>query len=763
MKETKNIILFGAGQSGKSALFYFGMEQVFCFVDNNPKLSGSEVEGVPVISFAQLQEIYQQYRIIIAMDAAKSLVVARQLEEGGITSYEFFLKILEADQKWQNFTVSTTSRPADGAKKAENSVLMIAYDFPPLSGSGVFRSLKFAKYLPQFGWQPTVFAADRPRIDWSYADQSLLHEIPDSVDVIRLTDPVSTMQELNLAEMEKQLIPFLHEILQSNPKAETLFSTFLQSGTGVAEMLVFPCTELMWTYKVVQYIEQNLDVQQFQAVYTTSPPRSSHLAGAYLKEKYGIPWVADFRDPWSDNPELDFDLNTPKGQLMQYLEAILVEKADCSLTINQELVEKYINRFGLGREKIISITNGYDEEDFTSLRFPAEQTKFFTINYSGILYEKRGIHSVLEALHQLADEGSINLDLVRLRIVGDSKQYDPKKAAKPFGLENIITETGYLSHTEALQSNLDSNLLLLMVGDGEKYKVTTTGKIFDYLRSGRPILAIGPRGGVVDCILQETGHGNVFHSKQIPEIKEMLLREYQKWQSGAADQPLRSPKIQGFERRLLTKQLAELFSKLSFQQMGGGDEFSNQIYDDCYQSGGANGNYHKHYTQSMYYLSWKSAMTYIQKLDPSTKILEVGCGVGQFANMLFDQGFTNYTGFDFSEEAVKWAKQTNAPYADRFFTADAFETELITKQYDLVICFEVLEHLWKDLELLERIPSGTPLLLSLPNFDDPYHVRYFQSEDEVRQRYRQVMRIADIKTTILDVYSWLYYIWGEKL
>lgn len=165
----------------------------------------------------------------------------------------------------------------------------------------------------------------------------------------------------------------------------------------------------------------------------------------------------------------------------------------------------------------------------------------------------------------------------------------------------------------------------------------------------------------------------------------------------------------------------------------------------------------------MYYLSWKSAMTYIQKLDPSTKILEVGCGVGQFANMLFDQGFTNYTGFDFSEEAVKWAKQTNAPYADRFFTADAFETELITKQYDLVICFEVLEHLWKDLELLERIPSGTPLLLSLPNFDDPYHVRYFQSEDEVRQRYRQVMRIADIKTTILDVYSWLYYIWGEKL
>ena len=86
MKETKNIILFGAGQSGKSALFYFGMEQVFCFVDNNPKLAGSEVEGVPVISFAQLQEIYQQYRIIIAMDAAKSLVVARQLEEGGITS-----------------------------------------------------------------------------------------------------------------------------------------------------------------------------------------------------------------------------------------------------------------------------------------------------------------------------------------------------------------------------------------------------------------------------------------------------------------------------------------------------------------------------------------------------------------------------------------------------------------------------------------------------------------------------------------------------
>jgi len=553
----KKVILFGAGQIGKKALSYFGKEKVYCFVDNAPKLAGSRIEGVPVISFEQLKEIYQGYRLMISMDVVKSLVVAVQLEEAGIAEYELFLKILERDKKTQPL-VSASRINGRTHTKAEKNVLMITYHFPPLSGSGVFRSLKFAKYLPQFGWDPIVLGADRARADWRYVDQSLLDEIPDSVDVIRIADPVGSLQDTSLMEKKGSLLPFLHEILECDPEAEALFSSFLQSRTGTMEMLVFPCTALLWAYQVVQYIEQNLDIRNIQAVYTSSDPYSAPLVGHYLKRKYGLPWLADYRDPWTGDPALGSDLDRPRNDLLYHLESILLEQADCNMTVSQEAVEDYVKRFGIAREKMISITNGYDEADYVDLKIPTKRLSHFTINYSGLLHVGRSIDAVLEALQQLGDEGSIDLDCVRFRIVGDSRQYEPKAVARKFGLGSIMIETGYISHKEALQTNLESSLLLLLVGgDDEQYKQIYTGKFFDYLRSGRPILALGPKDGAVDRTLRETGHGETFRSTQIPEIKAMILREYQRWQSGQVVPLLHSPKIEQFERKYLTGQLAE--------------------------------------------------------------------------------------------------------------------------------------------------------------------------------------------------------------
>jgi len=557
MKGTNKIILFGAGQIGKKALSYFGKEKVYCFVDNNPKLAGGRIEGVPVISFERLKEIYQEYRLVISMDVVKSLVVGVQLEEAGIRKYTLFLKILEGDNEWQAAAVASKIN-VDAPRNAGKNVLMITYQFPPLSGSGVFRSLKFAKYLPQFGWNPIVFAADRPRADWRYVDQSLLDEIPDNVDVIRITDPVGSLQETSLMEKKEFLLPFLHEILKCDPEAEALFSSFLQSPTGTMEMLVFPCTALLWAYQVLQYIEQNLDIRNIQAVYTSSDPYSAPLVGYYLKRKYGLPWLADYRDPWTGDPTWGFDLNRPHNKLLYHLEAILLEQADRNITVSQEAVEDYVRRFDLVQANIISITNGYDEADYVNLKIPTKRLSHFMINHSGLLHVGRSIDAVLEALQQLGDEGSIDLDCVRFRIVGESRQYEPKAVARKFGLESIIIETGYISHKEALQANLESNLLLLLVGgEDEKYKMAYTGKIFDYLRSGRPILALGPKDGAVDRVLRETGHGETFRSTQIPEIKAMILREYRRWQSGQAVPLLHSPKIERFERKYLTGKLAE--------------------------------------------------------------------------------------------------------------------------------------------------------------------------------------------------------------
>lgn len=645
-----------------------------------------------------------------------------------------------------------------------NRVLMAAYFFPPLSGSGVFRSLKFAKYLPEFGWQPTVISTDQPPSGWKFEDQSQVSEIPKDMEVVRIPDEISTGRNMTIAgERVQELLDFLRSVVRYSPEADRIFAQMAQSKEGTAQLLTFPCASLSWAYDVVQYIEKNINLEQFQAVYTTSGPASAHLIGFYLKQKYGISWVADYRDPWTFNAYgAEYDPKNTYHKFLYELESVLLHQADCNLTIADDMIPSYQQNFHLPPEQIASITNGYDEADFSDLPLPACRTEKFTINYSGVLYtDQRSIKPVLEALRQLGREGKMELSQVCFRIVGVGVE-EYGAVARPYGLEHILAQTGYLSHRDALLSNLNADLLLLLVGDGAKFRHVFTGKFFDYLRSGRPILALAPKDGAVDRVLRESGHGETYLSTEIPKIKAMILREYRKWKRGEVPELLHSPVIERFERKTLTRQLADVLERTK-DAPSEYLELSSSLYDDSYQSGGTDGNYHQHYTRSFYYLSWQHAMSYLEPMDRSVSILEIACGAGQFAGMLFDCGFRNYTGFDYAAEGVALAKKNNPEYAGRFFVADAFQTGLLQKKYDLVICFEALEHIQNDIGLLQRICPGTRMLLSVPNFDDPYHVRYFKNPIEVRERYGQVMRIFDISVSMLSRTNCLYYIWGEKL
>lgn len=651
------------------------------------------------------------------------------------------------------------------AEQRGGRALMVAYYFPPLSGSGVFRSLKFAKYLPQFGWQPTIISTDKPPNGWKFEDQSQVLEIPESVEVIRIPDRISTGREISISgDRAQAMLGFLRNAVRCSPDADEMFSQMTQSEKGIVELLTFPCPALSWAYDVVQYIEKNIDLEKFQVVYTTSGPASAHLVGFYLKQKYGIPWVADYRDPWTYNAYgADYDPGNPYHKFLFELESVLLRQADCNLTIADEMVQSYRQQFALPREKIVSITNGYDEADFAELPLPKGRTEKFTINYSGILYtDQRSIKPILTALQQLGKDKKIDLSRVCFRIVGIGTD-NCFSIARKYDLDHVMVQTGYLSHRDALLSNMNADLLLLLVGDDAKFRHVFTGKFFDYLRSGKPILALAPKGSVVARTLRETGHGEAFLSTQTGQIKAMILREYRKWEKNEKSEFLHSHKIERFERKILTHQLMDILEQVTHSGNGNSLEIPNDIYNKSYQSGGAGGNYHQHYKNSFYYSSWKEAMTYLKGMDRSSSILEIACGAGQFAGMLFDNGFTNYVGFDFSEEGVSLAKANNPQFADLFLVDDAFTSELLGKQYDLVICFEMLEHISKDLELLERVRPGTPVLLSVPNFDDPYHVRYFRTAAEVRKRYQKVIHISDIKCVKLTETNCLYYIMGKRI
>ena len=445
------------------------------------------------------------------------------------------------------------------AEQKGGRVLMAAYYFPPLSGSGVFRSIRFAKYLPLFGWEPTVISTDRPPNGWNFLDKSQLSEIPKEMNVVRIPDRISTGRETTLDRSRVQsILGFLRGVLRFSPEADRIFSQISRSQEGITHLLTFPCAALAWAYDVVQYLEKHTDLEQFQVVYTTSGPASAHLIGFYLKQKHGIPWVADYRDPWTFNAYgTVYDPSNIGQRLLFELESVLLHQADCSLTVEASLVQEYVQNFGLPAEKMVSITNGYDEENFSTLNVSA-QTDRFTINYSGLLYSgHRNIEPILQAVQQLCAENKLSLSDIRFRVVGNAVP-ENVAAAQRYGLSSALVQTGYLSHRAALQSNLDSDLLLLLIGEGENLKSFYSAKIFEYLRSGKPILAIAPKGGVVEQLLLESEHGSAFSARQIPEIKAMILNEYLKWKSGRGGPLLHSPAIEKFEGKCLTRQLADV-------------------------------------------------------------------------------------------------------------------------------------------------------------------------------------------------------------
>ncbi len=561
----RQIILFGAGKYGRAALNYFGRENIFCFSDNNKLIEGQRVLDVPVISFERLREIHGDYDIVISTGAEVLFAIAAQLEEAGIHNYRSFLKILEGEGHSEfapKPEQAAFHEPPDDCRQ----VLMAAYYFPPLSGSGVFRSIKFAKYLPQFNWWPAVISTDRAPLEMNYMDESLLEEIPAGMNVIRIPDPVYTMRMTSFpTETGTALIDFLKAVLQSDPEAIEMAGSLSQTKVGRAKLLTFPCPALLWAYEAIRYIEKHINLSKFQVIYTTSSPYSAHLIGFYLKQKYGIPWVADYRDPWTDVSQKELGFISSNDRLLVRLEEILLKAADCNISVERHFALSYVKRFSISVEKSITITNGYDENDFSGLLEPERHPPKFTITHSGLIHVKPQVTAFaafLEALHQLIDEQKIDLANIQLRMIGKMTG-ESRAVLRNYDWGDALVETGYLSHQEALAENYDSNILLLPGGDADSIKFAYTGKFFDYLRSGRPILAVVARDSVIAQALRENGHGAAFLSTQLLEIKQFILREYQIWQRGGKRELLHSPLIEQFERKSLTGQLAEVFETIA--------------------------------------------------------------------------------------------------------------------------------------------------------------------------------------------------------
>ena len=407
------------------------------------------------------------------------------------------------------------------------------------------RWLKFTKYLPEYGWEPTVLTVKEENASYAQWDNTLADEIDPSLRVIRTSsfEPYS----LYLRISGKKEIPYGGF---TNEGRVTLFQKLTRFIRG---NFFIPDPRRGWNRSAVKAAMKLLKEEKFDAVVTTGPPHSTHLIGYRLKKNTGIKWIADFRDPWTD---IYYYKDLSHSVLAKWydkkLEKKILVSCDKIITVGNEIKELLRSKSGkLANEKFKVITNGFDHSDFEG--FKNGSSERFTITYAGTISSYYRLDGFVSALESLPEDIRNN---VFVRFVGNMSQ-NIIHLFEHAGLSSQLEYIGYVSHEKSIGYLFESSVLLLLIPDVQENKGILTGKFFEYLATGKPILAIGPTDGDVAHILKETGAGFIANYDNSFALNEKIKELYANYQMGNVETPSRE--IEKYSRKYLTGKLVDVF------------------------------------------------------------------------------------------------------------------------------------------------------------------------------------------------------------
>lgn len=394
----------------------------------------------------------------------------------------------------------------------KKKVLILTYYFPPSGGSGVQRWLKFVKYLPQLGFEPIVLTVDEKYASYPQIDESLCADIPENVRVIR-TKTKEVLRFYKRVSPNGEL-PHTGFANEKSPNMVQKISRFIRGN------FFLPDPRKGWNKYAVKEASRLIQEEGVSTVITTSPPHSTQLIGLELKRRYPhIKWVADLRDPWTDiyyNKEL-YQTSHAKKINAEYERSVL-ETADAIVTVSSECESNFRSK----TKQLLPISvipNGYDPDDFAAFNIVSEDAETrdkFTISYVGALSPVYETETFCRSVKRLTPEQKSR---IKLRFVGGAHE-----AAKA-EIEKLGVETewvGYVSHSEALRYMVDSDLLLLLLPNQTENKGIVTGKIFEYMASGNPVLMIGFPDGDAAKILSPYQQGGVFNFGEFKAVSEYI-------------------------------------------------------------------------------------------------------------------------------------------------------------------------------------------------------------------------------------------------
>ena len=420
-------------------------------------------------------------------------------------------------------------------------VLIITYYWPPSGGAGVQRWLKFAKYLPEFGWQPVILTVDPRYASYPQRDESLAAEI-DPHCIVYTTKSFELYNAYKFISRKKE-VPYGGFANESKEGWLQKVSKFLRGN------FLIPDPRKGWNKYALRKASELIRQFNIDTVVTTSPPHSTQLIGLKLKQTFNIKWIADLRDPWTDIYYYNQFKHTALARNidLQY-ERTVVENADLLVTVSEDVKRLFAGKSALPiAAKTVVIPNGFDQDDFLIKQVPAETKKVIT--YTGTISEAYPVDFFLQALCALDEELKSQ---ILIRFVG---KVPPSVVQKFRNTQLKIELMGYVDHPKSIEYLLRSNLLLLVIPDVKNNHGILTGKFFEYLAAQKPILAIGPNGGDLAKIIDQTNCGQLFDYNDVEGMRRFIV--------SSLDHPalvLNPEMANEYSRKQLTGKIAQLLN-----------------------------------------------------------------------------------------------------------------------------------------------------------------------------------------------------------
>ncbi len=448
-------------------------------------------------------------------------------------------------------------------------VLIIAYDFPPTRTSGVYRPLKFAKYLPEFGWQPIILTVKNyPR---DFMDETLLDQLPPETLIKRAYswEPIRLEKALftRLFKRTSQAAPSEGNSDPGKRKSRTTLLSLIRKyilsplSWFTSSFLYVPDYKIGWLPVAVYKGLKTIRREKIDLIFSTSPPETDHIVALFLKLITGKPWVADFRDPWTDN-SLKQDFPRLRRKFENWLEHIVIRKAENIVHVGHGWARLAREKFSdVSPEKHHAITNGFDEADFKEINaaeiLERNKTRYLNLVNIGTLYEQSAFEHFLKGFEKALASGKIGNN-VRITFVGHViPMWRQVLERQPF--KDHIDLVGLKSHGATIRLMAAADVLMLTPLGGNEQEETRhiPGKIFELIRTGRPIFMTGWKGECSE-IIEKSGVGKFVPCDNMDLISKTIIEYLEKKANGELKTTPNWDYINRFERKNLTGDLAKL-------------------------------------------------------------------------------------------------------------------------------------------------------------------------------------------------------------